>query len=114
MTIHKLSTEHEWLKYPAFYNAYPLPNEVAAAGADYGQTTPVSYGELYLDDYYGRIFNKGTHFVASKYGRSSKMKHYVSIPSLEVVDEYRVPYRRIPVFATDSLGVMAQAIDELR
>lgn len=114
MTIHKLSPEHEWLKYPAFYNAYPLPNEIAAAGADYGQTTPASYGDIYLDDYYGRIFDKGTHFVASKYGRSSKMKHYVSIPSLEIFDELRVPYRRIPIFLANNLRVIAQAIEEIR
>ena len=113
MTIRDLSADHAWIKYPAFYNAYPLRNEIAAAGADYGSKTPKSYGDIYIDDYYGRIFDTRSHSVTSKYGRSAKMNHYLSIRSLELIDELRVPYRRIPIFLTDNLAIIDRAIDEM-
>lgn len=114
MTIINLSEHHQWLQYPAFFNAYPIPNEVAGAGADYESGTPESFGEVFLDDYYGRIFDKHSRFVGSKYGRSTKMQHYVKIPSLEIVDELRVPYRRIPVFLAKDKKTITAAIEELR
>lgn len=114
MTIINLSEHHQWLQYPAFFNAYPIPNEVAGAGADYESGTPESFREIFLDDYYGRIFDKHSRFVGSKYGRSTKMQHYVKIPSLEIVDELRVPYRRIPVFLAKNKKTVAAAIEELR
>lgn len=114
MTIIKLSEEHQWLQYPAFFNAYPIFNEVAGTGADYGMGTPESYGEIYLDDYYGRIFDKHSHLVGSKYGRSSKMHHYVQSGSMEIIDELRVPYRRIPVFSAKDMKAITEAIDEMR
>ena len=114
MTIHKLSAEHEWVKYPAFYNAYPIPNEVSGAAADYHDAPPPAFGDTFIDDYYGRIFNQSTRFISSKYGRSNKLKHYVSIPSLTIVDELRVPYRRIPIYAAADPTVIEKAVAEMR
>jgi hypothetical protein len=114
MTIHKLSADHEWAQYPAFYNAYPLSNEVSGAAADFQNTTAPAFGDTFIDDYYGRIFNQSTQFISSKYGRSNKLKHYVSIPSLTIVDELRVPYRRIPIYAASAATVIEKAVAEMR
>ena len=111
--IHTLSSDHEWVKYPAFYNAYPLSNEVRA-GCDIISRADSPYGDVYIDDYYGRIFNRHSHQFAPIYGQSSKMAHYVSIPSLEIVDELRVPYRRIPIFQAASLEIIESALAELQ
>jgi len=111
--IHKLSSDHDWVKYPAFYNAYSLNNEVRA-GCSITGSVDSPYGDVYIDDYYGRIFDQHSHQFAPKYGQSSKMKHYVSIPSLEIVDELRVPYRRIPIFQAANLGNIEMALTELQ
>lgn len=114
MTIIKLSEKHPWIQYPAFFNAYPILNEIAGVGADIGVVTPKSYGEIYLDDYYGRIFDKHSQVVGSKYGRTSKMHHYVRLRSMEIIDELRVPYRRIPVFLAKDVKSITDMIDELQ
>ena len=90
MTIQNLSAEHEWAKFPAFYNAYPLRNEVSGAGADHQGGTPAGFSEVFIDDYYGRIFDQETRSIGCKYGRTNKLQHYVSLPSLPVIDELRV------------------------
>ena len=91
--IHTLSSNHEWFKHPAFYNAYPIRNEVTL-GRDGLQNSSPPYGEVFIDDYYGRIWDQEGSGLIAKYGRSSNMNHYISIPSLDIVDELRVPYRR--------------------
>lgn len=114
MTIIKLSPEHLWLQYPAFFNAYPILNEIAGVGSDIGVRTSKSYGEIYLDDYYGRIFDRHSQDIGSKYGRSNKMHHYVRPRAMEIIDEMRVPYRRIPIFLANDVKTITDAIDELQ
>jgi hypothetical protein len=114
MTIHNLSAEHEWVKFPAFYNAYPLRNEVSGAGIDPKSGTPAAFGDVFIDDYYGRIFDQETKSIGSKYGRTNRLRHYVSISSLPIIDELRVPYRRIPIYATGDASLIEQAVTEMR
>lgn len=114
MTIINLTEQHQWAQYPAFFNAYPMFNEISGGGADVGAGTPDSYGPIYLDDYYGRMFDEKSRIIGSKYGRSSKMRHYLKRPSMEIVDELRVPYRRIPVFLAKDKQTLTMAIEEMR
>lgn len=110
--IRPLSSSHEWVKYPAFYNVYPVHNEVSFAGGL--QSRSADYGEMYIDDYYGRVFNgRGGQGVA-QYGVTKNMGYYASFPSLEVVDELRVPYRRVPIYRAENLGVIQQVFEETK
>ena len=85
-----------------------------AVSVEVARQSSSPYGDVYIDDYYGRIFDRESHDVAAKYGRIAKMRHYVSIPSLEVVEELRVPYRRIPVYRTDNLAMIKQLLAEMQ
>ena len=111
--IHKVPNDHEWLKFSAFYNVYPIRNEIGV-GAQKGSHAACPYGEIYCDDYYGRVFDRQSNAVAPKYGRAAKMRYYVPIPSLEAVEELRVPYRKVPIYETTSLRLMEQVLAELR
>ena len=111
--IHTLSSNHEWFKHPAFYNAYPIRNEVTL-GRDGLQNSSPPYGEVFIDDYYGRIWDQEGSGLIAKYGRSSNMNHYISIPSLDIVDELRVPYRRVPIYRADNLDVIERIYQETK
>lgn len=113
MSIQLLSYDHVVSKYPAFYNAYALRNEISGRGHEIGATS-ASYGDVFIDDYYGRIFDSRSSRVVSKYGLSSKMPYYVSLPQLEVVDELRVPYRRVPVFSIADVAHISLVVDQLK
>lgn len=105
--IRTLTEGHEWLEYPAFFNAYPIRNELSPAGCKEGGIS-LPYGDIFIDDYYGRIFDHESHGWLPKYGRSSAMPYYY-MPfggSLQVVDELRVPYRRVPIFSVGSLELI--------
>jgi len=110
--IRPLSSSHEWVKYPAFYNVYPVHNEVSFAGGL--QSSGADYGEMYIDDYYGRVFNGRGGQGLAQYGVTKKLGYYASFPSLEVVDELRVPYRRVPIYRAENLGVIQQVFEETK
>jgi hypothetical protein len=112
--IHKLTNDHDWVRFPAFYNAYPIRNEVAGSSMEFTGPASSPYGDLYLDDYYGRLFDFSGDQFPAKYGRTAKLNHYVPIPSMEVVDELRVPYRRIPIYKTDRLETVSRVVAELQ
>ncbi|HEY4259523.1 MAG TPA: hypothetical protein VGM98_05175 [Schlesneria sp.] len=110
--IHTLEKEHPWMRYPAFYNAYPIRNEVSHS-AELSLQPDSPFGNAYCDTYYGRIFDEESHGFNPKYGLSAKLGFYVGSRSLEVVEEFRVPYRRIPVFKVDSLASIKSCVAEL-
>jgi hypothetical protein len=96
-----ISKFSEKFNYSSYYNIYAIPNEIhptanLVSSVDGGQT------EFFLDDYYGRLFNQEYMQSTALYGLSSKMGLYVNVNGLELVDEYRVPYRKIPIFQVDS------------
>lgn len=111
--IQSLTIEHEWVKYPAFHNAYPLRNEVSAFFRKTGDHSS-PYGNLYIDDHYGRIFDRDTHEFLAKYGETSMMPYYPTPKLFEIADELRVPYRRIPIFRADNLEKIKKALVEIQ
>lgn len=111
--IRSLDSNHEWLKHPSFYNAYPLRNEIVLRNAGSPQKAH-KYGDVFIDDYYGRIFDRESQDLDAKYGGSIDLNHYISAPSLEIVDELRVPYRRIPIFRAKSLDQIQQVYNETK
>lgn len=48
------------------------------------------------------------------YGKSSSMKNYVSFNDLTVVDELRVPFRKIPVYEVSSKDQIENAVNKIR
>lgn len=110
--IKELATDDPLLKYPTFYNAYPIRNEISGSGARLS-VDATSCPSLFIDDSYGRVFDEKSRALAPKYGLTSRMPLYVEFPSLRVVDEFRVPYRRVPVYEADSLDVISEVHQEL-
>ena len=90
------------------YNGYPIVDEcsvyipfVKEASPDDGKS------QVLCDDFYGRFFT--TSFQDSlhyPYGETVKMPFYNNglKRSPEIIDELRVPYRRIPIFKVKDLN----------
>ncbi|WP_425618994.1 FRG domain-containing protein [Anatilimnocola sp. NA78] len=112
MTIEAIELEDPRLRLPALHNVYPLFNEAHPSGdadGDGGFGAP----EAFLDHKYGRVFTRNRIVRRAVYGRTEKMEHYVKLDGLAIVEELRVPYRRIPIFAVSSLQEIMSAIDRL-
>lgn len=109
--IQEISNTHPILRYPAFYNAYPIKNEFhqrmgPLKDNHYSLTHP------HLESYYGRIFDPGMISVSSIYGDTDRMGYYHRDESLKVVGEFRVPHRKIPIFECDSLSTIEKNIEK--
>jgi hypothetical protein len=72
-----------------------------------------SIAETIIDKKYGRMFTPDCLLQHAVYGYTARMKYYVDFPGLLLVDELRVPYRRIPIFAVDRLDVISDAVKRL-
>lgn len=112
MTIKALKKNHQWVNYPAFYNAYPLQNEIHPTARIIPKNVSKDAG-YFIDTYYGRIFEAKYLESISLYGHAESMQHYVSVRELMVIEEFRVPYRKIPVFEVDDILSIQQVIKEL-
>ena len=92
----------------AIFNGYPIVDEcsvfapfVKEALADEGES------QVLCDDFYGRFFTTGFQdSLHYPYGEIVKMPFYNNglKRSPEIIDELRVPYRRIPIFKVNDLN----------
>jgi hypothetical protein len=101
--IKELSNTDPILRYPAFYNAYPIKNEFHQKMGPmveniYSSSLP------HIETSYGRIFDPGMIKISSIFGDTDRMGYYHSETSLKVIGEFRVPHRKIPLYECDSLG----------
>jgi hypothetical protein len=110
MTIEAIERDDYRLRMPAFYNIYPLPNEVHLTGYLYGSDVAPN---TFMDRMYGRVFTADRAKSHAVYGRREKMDYYTRFDGLLIVDELRVPYRRIPIFAVDDLTTISTAVRQL-
>src|SRR5690242_7341562 len=110
MTFKRIPNNDPIATFPAYFNVYPVTNEFHARAVELAQPLPKSDGFLYLDDYYGRIYDHPIAFHRGIYGKSEKMEYYHRIEGLDVVDELRVPYRKIPVYRISSLREMSKYV----
>ena len=101
--IISLQPDDPIVRFPALYNAYPVRNEVAGSSAMLGQRSSPLPHICFIDDAYGRIYDQSVAHCNALYGQSTSMNFYTSFPKREVVDELRVPFRRIPIYSIDSL-----------
>jgi hypothetical protein len=112
--IHKITDRSDpRLRLPALYNVYPVFNEVHASSLAAESGLGITGGEHVLDDMYGRVFNAGARSAGAVYGRTDCMEHYVKLDGLKVVDELRVPYRRVPVYEAQNKELIASCIEQL-
>lgn len=93
----------------SLFNGYPIINEVSCCcrPVDGYETPKKQNQELVCDDYYGRFYtSRFLEKVKFLYGVTESLNYYNSglrdLP--EIVDELRVPYRRIPIFKVGSLN----------
>ena len=108
MTLLKIDPDSYYIRHPSFYNIYPIFDELhASARVDLRGNKSREYT---VDDYYGRMFTFEYPAEIALYGKTRALDYYVKNNTLEVVDEFRVPYRRIPVFKADSLEDIKQII----
>jgi len=112
MTVELIEKEDPRLRFPAFHNIYPLFNEVHPTGDSETMPSNTLFG-TFIDHNYGRVFTPSRIIHRAVYGRTSKMDYYVRFNGLDVVDELRVPYRRIPVFAVNDIHTISTAVNQL-
>lgn len=112
MSIEPITPADPRLRLPALYNIYPLLNELHPTGVLAGEGAH-EHPDSFLDRDYGRVFFAGRVVRSAVYGRTERMEHYVRFRGLEVVDELRVPYRLIPIFAINDLQQIPAAVESL-
>jgi hypothetical protein len=111
MIINDISQEHQWLKFPSIYNIHPIFNEIHPSLSCLLNLEGDRYS---LDDYYGRLFDSALMKGKGVYGLSEKMGYYFKSDVLEIVEEYRVPYRRIPIFHVDNKKEIMYVLDNIK
>lgn len=111
--MEKISNDDFRLKYSGFYNIYPIRNEISVFSVLANINFANSEDQLIIDNYYGRIFNLENYEKIIPYGNNKNMKYYQSGISGEIVDELRVPYRKVPIFKIDSLDRISVFIKEI-
>ena len=90
------------------YNGYSIVDEVHATSCYLGlrDCKEMHDTEVLCDDYYGRFFTPSFLYnVKYPYGATDRLSFYHNglVQSPEIVDELRVPYRRIPIFKVGNL-----------
>jgi hypothetical protein len=113
MNLIDITPEHHWYKYPSFYNVYPIFNEIHPSASG-GENKTEGTTSHFIDTYYGRIYDYMMGCSSGIYGKSSSMKNYVSLNNLTVVDELRVPFRKIPVYEVSSKDQIESAVNKIR
>ena len=92
----------------ALYNGYPIVDECSVF-APFVKEAPSDEREsqVLCDDFYGRFFTTGFQdCLHYPYGQTVKMPFYKNGLTRypEIIDELRVPYRRIPIFKVKDLN----------
>lgn len=111
--IREISNTDPILRYPAFYNAYPIKNEFHNKMGPLKDNS-YSSSQSYLESFYGRIFDPGMMQITSIYGDTERMDYYYRDENLKVIDEFRVPHRKIPVYECSSLDTIQATVEKYK
>jgi hypothetical protein len=95
------------LKYPGFYNIYPVKNEISFSSSSSTEIT----NDLVLDNFYGRVLNKS---IISPYGSSKFLNFYLEDTNFIIKDSFRVPYRKIPIYEFKTVETVLKKIEDLK
>ena len=95
------------LKYPGFFNMQAIKNEISIHSLE-NLTNDAK--EYYLDNEYGRLINPKT---SSPYGNTNKLSYYIN-NNWDVVEAFRVPFRKIPIFKLEDISQIKTTISKLK
>ncbi|WP_019281444.1 FRG domain-containing protein [Vibrio anguillarum] len=113
MKIKKVSKSHKWNRYPALYNLNVMYNEIHPTCNT--STVNRELGEDYfVDSYYGRVYDSSYYNNVAIYGRSQNMDYYINSVVLDIVDELRVPFRKVPVFSVSNIDQVHSVIEKVK
>ncbi len=113
MSIVHLQSTHEWIKYPAFYNINSIRNELSSSGAISKKEFPKD-NDFFIDTCYGKIYDNSKKAIEGLYGISSNMKYYFNNKELELVNELRVPFRKIPIYRVSKIKEIQDVISIIK
>lgn len=112
----KISTESEQYRFRELFNGFPTVNEASL----HIRLSDVSVDRFepnmsYCDKYYGRFFTgEFLNKVDCVYGDSRTNYYYHGAKiSLPIINEFRVPYRRIPVYKATDIGEIKEAVKSI-
>lgn len=110
----KIDKTDKMLDYPILYNGYPIINEVHYTIENVNSVSVDNF--LLLDNYYGRFFTDNILNGHALYGNTNNMNFYNSgaIVKNKVVEELRVPYRRIPIYECTELSEIESMFSEVQ
>ncbi|WP_461637329.1 FRG domain-containing protein [Labilibaculum euxinus] len=104
----KINLEDKRLKYPGFYNISPIKNEISFNTTI--QSERFSNGKILLDEQYGRIINSN---FQQNYGASQSLSYYKAVNGKKVIQDLRVPFRKIPIFEFEDIENAKLLISEI-
>ena len=104
--MEKISLDDERLKYPGFFNIYPIQNEMSMSAT----TNSTAKNEFWLDDFYGRIISNKVH---NTYGNSQILGDYKTAKDNIAIEHLRVPFRKIPIFKYENMAQISLLINEI-
>ncbi|GAT62539.1 FRG domain-containing protein [Paludibacter jiangxiensis] len=111
--MEKIKKDDYRLLHTGFYNIYPIQNEISFATLPNESNKDISSDDLLIDDYYGRVFSSWLYNNLTPYGVGEKLNYYPTGISNEIVDTFRVPYRKIPIFKVSSLDSISPLVSEM-
>jgi hypothetical protein len=107
----KIRLDDPKLKYPGIHNIYPIMNETSMHSNIEPLNSEFSkQSEHILDTNYGRILNTS---VGQPYGDSKSMGYYFRNEKFKIIDNLRVPFRKIPVFKFIDLAQVSSIIQQI-
>lgn len=98
------------LEYPGFYNIYPIQNEMSIHSGIIELAKKEDSTHFFIDDNYGRVLNEN---INCPYGNSKTINYYSHSAYHKIIDELRVPFRKIPVYSFEDYDSLSKLISQI-
>lgn len=98
------------LEHPGFYNIYPIQNEISIHSGLNELTKKEGKTHHLIDDNYGRILNEN---IIYPYGNSKVINYYNLSSNHTIIDELRVPFRKIPIYKFEDYENLFKLISQI-
>ncbi|WP_158856309.1 FRG domain-containing protein [Lunatibacter salilacus] len=98
------------LEYPGFYNIYPIRNEISIHSGVNELAKKEDKTHLLIDDNYGRVLNEN---INCPYSNSKTINYYNHSANYTIIDELRVPFRKIPVYKFEDYESLFKLISQI-
>ena len=98
------------LEYPGFFNIYPIQNEISIHSGVNELAKNKDSSQLLVDDNYGRVLNDN---IDCPYGNSKTINYYNHSKHHTIIDELRVPFRKIPIYKFEDYERLSKLISQI-